>query len=120
MIMRSPNGVFIGSGLDILDLVIGIKLKKPHGGFEMIEWDNSQPLPAKVLNGKVIGIKLDTETINELQKDFGGRGILVGESDGDIQDNGLTPDEWISKYKSNGFAAWGKIRLDLLIKKQKN
>jgi hypothetical protein len=120
MVSESPNGVFIGDGaLGILDLVVGIKVKKPEGGFEIIKWNKSQPLPLKVLNGIPIGLELDKETIDELQKDFGGKAILIGESDSDIQDNGLTPEQWISKYKSNGMGRWAKMQLDKLIKKQK-
>ena len=36
---------------------------------------------------------------------------LLGESDGDIQDKGLTPAEWAERYGSNGVAAIARQRL---------
>ena len=111
-VQRIPNGVYIASGFtDILELVTGIVYNKPGPGFAVYQWDVDQkePVPPEVLD-RAIGLEMDKETIDYLQKEYGGRGILIGESDGDIQDNGLTPDEWIAKYNSNGMAALAKQR----------
>lgn len=110
-VQRIPNGVYIASGFtDILELVVGLVWNKPGPGFGIYDWDKDQPIPKNVLD-RIIGVQMDVETINYLQEEYAGRGILIGESDGDIQDKGLTPDEWQKKYGSNGMAALAKQRL---------
>ena len=74
-----PNGIWIGSGFtDIMELVVGIVYNKPGPGFEVFDWDKTQEIPDEILD-RVIGLKMDTETINHLQKKYNGRGILLGE-----------------------------------------
>ena len=118
-IQRLPNAVYIASGFtDILELVIGIVWNKPGPGFEVFDWDISQPIPKEVLD-RIMGVKMDVETINWLQEDNGGRGILLGESDGDIQENGLSPDAWYEKYGYNAMGALAKQRLHWFARHQR-
>ena len=72
--------------------------------------EGAGPIPPEILD-RVLGLQMDSEVIELLQKEYGGRGILLGESDGDIQDKGLTPAEWQAKYGSNGVAAIARQRL---------
>jgi hypothetical protein len=117
-IQRLPNGLYICGGYnDIISLIIGIVWNSPGPGFEVFDWDMSHPLPREVING-MMGIKMDVEVINWLQEENGGRAFLLGESDGDIQENGLTPDEWIAKYRYNGMGAWIKLRLQKFAMRQ--
>ena len=111
-IQRIPNGIYIASGFtDILELVTGVVYNKPGPGFDIFPWDvDAGPIPPEILD-RVLGLQMDTEVIKLLQKEYGGRGILLGESDGDIQDKGLTPAEWAERYGSNGVAAIARQRL---------
>lgn len=111
-VQRIPNGIYIASGFtDILELVTGIVWNKPGPGYDIFPWDvDSGPVPANVLD-RVLGLQMDIEVIGILENEYGGRGILLGESDGDIQDKGLTPAEWQAKYGSNGVAAIARQRL---------
>ena len=110
-VQKMPDGIWIGSGFtDIMELVVGIVYNKPGPGFEVFDWDKTQEIPDEILD-RVIGLKMDTETINYIQKKYNGRGILLGESDGDIQDMGLTPAEWKKKYGSSGVPELAEQRL---------
>ena len=110
-IKNKPNGIFIASGfIDVLELVVGLVWNKPGPGFGIYDWDVSEPIPANVLE-RIMGVQMDVETINWIQENNAGRGILLGEAGGDIQDNGLTPDEWLAKYGTNGVAMMAKQRL---------
>lgn len=108
-----PTGAYMANGeTDILELVIGIVYNKPGPGFAVYDWDKNQeaPIPKEVLD-RVIGVKMDVETIKFLNDENNGRGILLAEAAGDITQNGLTPDEWIAKYGNNGAAALARARL---------
>jgi hypothetical protein len=110
-IKNKPNGIFIASDFtDILELVVGLVWNKPGPGFEVFAWDKEQPIPKEVLD-RIIGVQMDVETIKYIQDENAGRGILLGEAGGDIQQNGLTPDEWTAKWGTNGVAAIAKQRL---------
>lgn len=104
-IQRMPNGVWMAGKIDIMELVTGIVWNKPGPGFEVFEWDVSAGKPPQNIIDRTIGLQLDIATIDYIQQKYGGKGILLGESDGDIQDKGITPTQWMKKYKSNGLAA---------------
>jgi hypothetical protein len=104
-IQQIPNGIYIASGTHTLELVTAI-VYYPRGGSKPIEynWDISQSIPKEVRD-RMIAVKMDKGFIDALQAEYNERGILLGESDGDIMEKGLTPDEWLTKYKFNGMGA---------------
>jgi hypothetical protein len=46
------------------------------------------------------------------------QGIFLGESDGEIMEKGLIPDEWLAKYKFNCMGALARQRLQWFAKHQ--
>jgi hypothetical protein len=111
---KKPSGILIQGMTDILQLITGIVWDKPGPGFAVFDWDGESPIPREVRN-RIIGIKLDKETIDFIQADNNGRGILLSEAGGDINKNGLTPDEWMKKYGTNGVAQIAKMRISKFV-----
>lgn len=113
-VTTTPTGISISAAeADILELVTDLVYNKPGPGFAMYAFDVSQkePVPAEVVD-RIIGVKLDNETIQFLQ-DQDPRAILLSESDGDVAAKGLTPAEWKAKYATDGLAALARARLYL-------
>lgn len=115
-VRQIPNGIYIASGTHELELVLQI-IYYPAEGPEpaYYKWDQSQSIPEEVL-ATMIGVVLDQPLIDRLQGDCKGRGILLGESDGDIKEKGLTPEEWVIKYGFNGMSALLRQRIVLFNK----
>jgi len=113
---KMPSGVWIAGGFtDLLELVVGIVWNKPGPGFAVMDWDVGQPIPKEVAD-RVLGLKMDTETINYIQAENDGRGILLAEAGGDAQENGITPAQWQEKYHSNGVATIARMRFFKFVK----
>ena len=121
-IQQIPNGLYIAAGIHALELILQIEYyprpnlsgpaEGPSEGSKPAywNWDPSQSIPKEVL-ARMTGVVLDKGLIDRIQGDYKGRGILLGESDGDIMEKGLTPQGWMDKYGSNGMAALLRQRL---------
>lgn len=110
-VQRVPNGFYLASGSSALSLIQGLVWDNPQKGIETIIWRFDQPIPKELSGQEILGVKINTEKIKYLKQEFGSRCILISESDQDVMNNGVSPDDWVKKYKSNGLGALIRQRL---------